>query len=370
MKRKVKQAKTIGASDGYGEWARSMLKNFGEEHPDSIPITARFSADEVAFIESQLAGAFTDSELEPLSPTEKIDRLIALRPDISFLEWHQLSKHKQGSPEATQWFADRSKSTESEGAIKHDGEKPDVALVSSHALEGLAKVLTFGSKKYRRFYECDCYVSVEKRLLPESSARAVTTSGLYEPIQTSNKTNSRANASGRKPFQSVGEKSLTNLTKNTKSIETLERYSNDSNSHPRKLRGGKPLDVKYVEAQSECILTTTTKQGTSEESCVTPVTSASDSSKGQTTGLQKHSPTCASFRVKTEGAHNWRLGFDWSRVVSAAYRHLMAFNKGEDLDPESGLPHIDHLACCVMFLSEFQKTAVGNDDRYKGAAPK
>jgi len=63
--------------------------------------------------------------------------------------------------------------------------------------------------------------------------------------------------------------------------------------------------------------------------------------------------------------HNWRNGFKWSRLIGAAQRHLVAFMSGEDIDPESGLPHIDHLACCVMFLSEHQKVGLGTDDRHK-----
>ena len=76
-------------------------------------------------------------------------------------------------------------------------------------------------------------------------------------------------------------------------------------------------------------------------------------------------------KVMTFGAqkytdHNWRKGFKWSRLIGAALRHLMAFMKGEDKDPESGLPHLAHLGCCVMFLLEHQLTKIGKDDRYKG----
>jgi len=64
-------------------------------------------------------------------------------------------------------------------------------------------------------------------------------------------------------------------------------------------------------------------------------------------------------------AHNWRKGFAWSRPLSAAMRHLMAFNDGEDKDPESGLSHLAHAACCIMFLLEFEKTHKHLDDRFK-----
>lgn len=71
------------------------------------------------------------------------------------------------------------------------------------------------------------------------------------------------------------------------------------------------------------------------------------------------------FGAEKYAPHNWRLGFDYSRLIGAAYRHLSAFNDGEDLDPESGKSHIDHALCCLMFLSEQIKKGTGTDDRYK-----
>jgi hypothetical protein len=66
-----------------------------------------------------------------------------------------------------------------------------------------------------------------------------------------------------------------------------------------------------------------------------------------------------------DGAHNWRKGFDWTRLIAASFRHLTAFAKGHDIDDESGLPHVDHLLVCVMFLSEHMKLSYGYDNRYK-----
>lgn len=67
-------------------------------------------------------------------------------------------------------------------------------------------------------------------------------------------------------------------------------------------------------------------------------------------------------------ANNWRGGFSWSRLVAALLRHMFAIMRGEDIDPESGLPHIDHVGCCWMFLSNHMKTGIGTDDRYKDPA--
>lgn len=43
------------------------------------------------------------------------------------------------------------------------------------------------------------------------------------------------------------------------------------------------------------------------------------------------------------------------RYKDALYRHLQKIEEGELIDPESGLPHIDHVACNAMFLSQMSK---------------
>jgi len=73
-----------------------------------------------------------------------------------------------------------------------------------------------------------------------------------------------------------------------------------------------------------------------------------------------------SFGAKKYSANNWRGGFAWSRPLAAAARHLYAYIGGEDKDPESGLSHLAHCACCIMFLLEFETTRQDLDDRYKG----
>lgn len=62
--------------------------------------------------------------------------------------------------------------------------------------------------------------------------------------------------------------------------------------------------------------------------------------------------------------HNWRKAYDWSLSYGAAQRHLRAFWRGEDLDPESGLNHLAHACFHLLALMEFQKTHPELDDRY------
>lgn len=71
------------------------------------------------------------------------------------------------------------------------------------------------------------------------------------------------------------------------------------------------------------------------------------------------------FGANKYAAHNWRNGIQYSRLISAAYRHLGAINRGEDIDAESGLSHSYHLGCCVMFLASMMETRKDLDDRWK-----
>jgi len=64
--------------------------------------------------------------------------------------------------------------------------------------------------------------------------------------------------------------------------------------------------------------------------------------------------------------YNWRAGFTYSRCFNAGMRHLWAWWRGEDLDPESSLPHLAHGICCFIFLLQFFLDGKGTDNRYKG----
>lgn len=71
------------------------------------------------------------------------------------------------------------------------------------------------------------------------------------------------------------------------------------------------------------------------------------------------------FGAEKYAAHNWRGGISISRLIAASYRHLGAINRGENIDGESGLPHVHHLACCSMFLSWMLANRSDLDDRWK-----
>ena len=71
------------------------------------------------------------------------------------------------------------------------------------------------------------------------------------------------------------------------------------------------------------------------------------------------------FGAKKYGAQNWRKGTCWRKYLGSAMRHLFAWAAGEDLDPDSGLSHLAHAGCNILFLLSYSKTGAGTDDRYK-----
>lgn len=63
-------------------------------------------------------------------------------------------------------------------------------------------------------------------------------------------------------------------------------------------------------------------------------------------------------------ANNWCRGARWGRYFAALLRHLFAWWRGENLDAETGLSHLAHAGCCLMFLMEYQRNDWGEDDRF------
>lgn len=70
-------------------------------------------------------------------------------------------------------------------------------------------------------------------------------------------------------------------------------------------------------------------------------------------------------KVLTYGARkyapdNWKLVPDARpRYTSAALRHFVAWIRGERLDPETGLHHLAHAVCCLLFLIEREDDSIG-----------
>lgn len=63
-----------------------------------------------------------------------------------------------------------------------------------------------------------------------------------------------------------------------------------------------------------------------------------------TFGAQKYEPD------------NWRRVPDGPRrYFDAAQRHIWAYKEGETIDPESGVNHLAHAVCCLMFMLDLDE---------------
>jgi len=90
-----------------------------------------------------------------------------------------------------------------------------------------------------------------------------------------------------------------------------------------------------------------------------PTESLEEIAKVLTFGAKKYATS------EVAGDYNWTKGFTWSRLLGATLRHLFAFMRGEDKDPESGISHLAHAGCCILFLLYHEKHHTKLDDRHK-----
>lgn len=77
------------------------------------------------------------------------------------------------------------------------------------------------------------------------------------------------------------------------------------------------------------------------------------------------------FGAEKYAKHNWRSGIPdaQARYMAAAMRHILAHNEGEAIDPESGLLHLAHASCCLMFATELLQTHPELDGRFIKETP-
>ena len=75
------------------------------------------------------------------------------------------------------------------------------------------------------------------------------------------------------------------------------------------------------------------------------------------------------FGEKKYSRHNYKTGFKNTRLTAAALRHIMAYQDGEDNDPESGISHLAHAMVALGMLLDNKanvnaKTSIGQTPLY------
>ena len=67
------------------------------------------------------------------------------------------------------------------------------------------------------------------------------------------------------------------------------------------------------------------------------------------------------FGAEKYEAYNWVNASsteDIERIKGALMRHWFAYMDGERLDPETGLSHLHHISCNLMFLDYFDRSQI------------
>ena len=74
------------------------------------------------------------------------------------------------------------------------------------------------------------------------------------------------------------------------------------------------------------------------------------------------------FGAKKYARDNWKKGMPLTEIMDSMFRHLAALQRGEWIDPDSGLPHIGHIQCNALFMGlenntiDIQALAIAKDD--------
>jgi hypothetical protein len=77
-----------------------------------------------------------------------------------------------------------------------------------------------------------------------------------------------------------------------------------------------------------------------------------------------------SFGAAKYGEFDWYYdgkNTEWIRTFSSIQRHLFAWHNGEDIDPDSGLPHLAHATSQLMILMSHVDNHPKMDNRRKNA---
>jgi Domain of unknown function (DUF5664) len=70
------------------------------------------------------------------------------------------------------------------------------------------------------------------------------------------------------------------------------------------------------------------------------------------------------FGAKKYARNNWKKGIPFSFTLDAILRHLFAFARGQETDPESGISHLGHVLCDIEHILALDSALkISCDDR-------
>ena len=259
--------------------------------------------------------------------------------------------------------------------VKFDGDKPRYDLIPPELLHEAALVLTYGAVKYTTevINEWDALLRVQcaRELLvstPEGSVVAVTRNISDSPIPNMQNANVRTGGDGSSETKSASRswQSVDELIRQHVRATSAPSGASPSTSTDSQRKNTPSYAVKGVPSAvppNTCTLTIATARGSLEVSFAPGVTMDSVFWTIVWKGLNEHFGI--SRPQNRTGERNWEKGMKWGRVFGALMRHMWAWWRGQDRDPETGFSHLSHAACCIAFLIAYEHRCIGEDDRHK-----
>lgn len=95
-----------------------------------------------------------------------------------------------------------------------------------------------------------------------------------------------------------------------------------------------------------------------------------DKSNNEIRGADIPMEEVGKYEVVDDGANNWRKGMSWMDTYGCAMRHMQAWKKRQDIDPELGTLHLGNAMWNMATLINFSKTHPELDDRPFQHVPK
>ena len=256
---------------------------------------------------------------------------------------------------------------------KFDADKARYDLIPPEIEEAIAKVLTFGAKKYAVEVknEWDAillapYVTEARVATQKGSVVAVMRNTYGQPIPSMQSASVKIAETGKPETQieSATWQSVDALirqhvlgTNGQNGLPPLPDTASPKNATPRYALKG----VQSAEPPNTCTLTIVTQLGSLEVFFAPDAITASAFWTTVWKGLSEHFGISRP-QSKT-GERNWELGMKWGRLYAALRRHMAAWWSGEDNDPETGMPHTWHACACLAFIVAYEQRGVGTDDR-------
>lgn len=88
-----------------------------------------------------------------------------------------------------------------------------------------------------------------------------------------------------------------------------------------------------------------------------------DSEGKQVLGMNIPLDQVGKYTLIEDASSNWCKGLSWMETLGAVQRHIEAFKRGEELDPELQTRHLANAAWGLFSLMEYEKTHPEMDDR-------